>query len=313
MNQNIIPKKNTIIVGFSGGPDSVYLLEKLLDIQITEDLTIIAAHLDHEWRTDSSKDVVWCKNYCEQKNIKFITKKISELAIDDPKTGSKEASARIYRQFFLESLAQQHPNSLIALGHHRDDQIETFFIRLARGTTAAGLGCMKPQDGIYIRPLLEISKEEILSFLEKKKIDFLTDPTNQDTAMLRNHIRAKLIPQLQDIDSRFINNIEKTIFHLQDSYDAFKSVAEKMISEITEDNCILTKQFLTFPDSVKDEALSKILIKQQCQITQSNRLFKEIIRFLEHGTQKKHLVHPSCEIIKIKDRFTISNPLLTEL
>jgi len=313
MNQNIIPKQTTIIVGFSGGSDSAYLLEKLFDIQSDYDLTIIAAHLDHEWRANSSEDVAWCKNYCEQKKIKFITKKISELAIPEPKTGSIEASARIYRRFFLESIAQQHPNSLIALGHHRDDQIETFFIRLARGTTAAGLGCMKPQDGIYIRPLLEISKEEILSFLEEQNIGFLTDPTNKDTTMLRNHIRAKLIPQLQTIDSRFIKNIEKTIFHLQDSYDAFESVTEKMVNEISTENLISTEQFLAFSDSIKDEILSKLLIKQQCQITQSSRLFKEIIRFLDCGTQKKHLVHPSCEVTKIKDQFTISNPLLTEL
>lgn len=309
MNLKIIPQNSTIIVGFSGGPDSVYLLEKLYDIQTDYNLTIVAAHLDHEWRAESLQDTAWCKAYCNDKQIQFISKKISELPIDQPKTGSKEACARIYRRFFLESIAKQYSNSLIALGHHRDDQIETFFIRLARGTTAAGLGCMKSQDGKYIRPLLEISKEDILSFLEKNSIDFLIDPTNTDMAMLRNHIRAKLIPQLTVIDPRFIKNIEKTILHLQNSYNAFKSVTVKILENISTNNFISIKKFLALQDSIKDEIISKLLIQEQCKITQSGRLFKEIIRFLSHGTQRRHLLHPTCEIIKIKDQFKILNPL----
>ena len=130
MNISIIPKQSTVIVGFSGGPDSVYLLEQIYNLQSTLNIKIIAAHLDNEWRANSTKEMNWCKKYCEKKQITFISKKISELTIDPPKTRSKEASARFYRRFFLDSVAKENPHSFIALGHHLDDQIETFFIRI---------------------------------------------------------------------------------------------------------------------------------------------------------------------------------------
>ena len=311
MNKKIIPLNSTIIVGFSGGPDSIYLLEKLCKMQHEFNLTIIAAHLDHEWRVESAKDALWCQNYCNQKQIPFVSKKISELALEKPSTGSQEAAARIYRRFFLQSIAQDYPHALIALGHHRDDQIETFFIRLARGTTVAGLGCMKQQSENYIRPLLEISKKEILGFLKQQNIPFLIDSTNINQAFLRNHIRAKLTSQLDEIDSRFIKNIEKTITHLQQTYKTFQDLVKSEQEKITQNGHILTEEFLKLQDPIKHEIISKMFIKERCEVTQSNSLFKEIIRFLQNGKQQKHLVHPTCQVVKQKDFFEIINPNLT--
>ncbi len=308
LNKNIIPQKSTIIVGFSGGPDSVYLLEKLLEIQKEFELTIIAAHLDHEWRTDSAQDLLWCQNYCNQKQIPFVSKKISELMLEKSLTGSKEAAARIYRRFFLQSVAAEYSPALIALGHHRDDQIETFFIRLARGTTLAGLGCMQQQKENYIRPLLKISKQEILNYLEQNHITFLTDSTNSDHAFLRNHIRAKITGQLEAIDARFIKNIEKTITHLQQTYKTFEDLVKSDQEKITQNGRISTKEFLKLQDPIKDEIISKIFIKERCKVTQSNSLFKEIVRFLQHSKQHSHLIHPTCKIIKKQNFFQIVNP-----
>lgn len=308
MNTNIIPKKSTVIVGFSGGPDSVYLLEQIYELRSTHGITVIAAHLDHEWRANSSEDRDWCKKYCEEKQIPFVSEKISNLLVDPPKTGSKEASARFYRRFFLEAVANKYDNSLVALGHHLDDQIETFFIRLARGTTLAGIGCIKTQDGIYIRPLLSIAKKEILDYLTQRNIPFLIDPTNTDKTILRNHIRANLIPELEKIDPRFIPNIERTINHLQGAYQAFKSATKKIYLEMLENGWINTEQFLDQPNPIKEEIISKILIFKGCKVTQSNSLLAEIIRFLKNGKSKEHLLHPTCKIKKNKGRFSIINP-----
>lgn len=308
MNIDIIPKQSTLVIGFSGGPDSVYLIEKLYTLRSTHQIKIVAAHLDHEWRTNSAKDTEWCKKYCEQKNIDFVSAKISEFSFSTPKTGSKEATARLYRRFFLESVAKKYTNNFITLGHHRDDQIETFFIRLARGTTLAGIGCIKAKDGKYIRPLLTTSKKEIVTFLNEKNIEFLVDPTNTDQTILRNHIRAKLIPELQTIDSRFVKNIERTITQLQNSYQAFESITEKIYTEMIENGFIKTKQFLTLPSSIKNEIISKILISTGCKVTQSNNLFNEIVRFLENKKSKEHLLHPTCKIRKNETGFAITNP-----
>lgn len=308
MNQSLITENKSIIVGFSGGPDSVYLLEQLYKLKDQKNLTLVAAHLDHEWRSTSAQDTKWCKEWCEKKEIPFVSKKISELKIDEPKTGSREASARLYRRYFLESITQQYPNSLIALGHHRDDQIETFFIRLARGTTLAGLGCIREQDGIYIRPLLNTAKSEILATLKQNNSSYLTDPSNQDTTLLRNAIRAELIPKLEAIDPRFINNIERTINHLQNNYQAFESLTKNLLQTISRNGNINCSSFLSLHESVQYELLSKLLIHNHSTVTQSQKIFAEIIRFIKEGTQQKHKVHPTCHVLKKAGQFSIVNP-----
>ena len=130
---NLINSQQTIVVGFSGGPDSRLLLEWLL--WYTKDNNrIIAAHLNHQWRSDADTEERDCFTMAEKLGITFISKKISEYHNHIRYNGSKEAFARLARRMFLENIAQEN-NGIIALGHHQDDQIETFFIRLARGTT----------------------------------------------------------------------------------------------------------------------------------------------------------------------------------
>jgi len=308
MNTNLIPKQSVIIVGFSGGPDSLYLLNELCKLRASHSITLIAAHLNHEWRLDAAQDELWCKEYCNIIGVDFISEKISKLDVKYKANGSKESAARYYRRFFLESIAKKYANSFIALGHHLDDQIETFFIRLARGTTLAGIGSIKEQDGIYIRPLLSISKETILKKLAQNNHSFLIDSTNKDVTFLRNHIRAKIIPELKIVDSRFIKNIERSINSFQESYEAFASITAKIHATMIEDGFINLEQFLAQPAAIKKEILSKELILHGCNVVQSDSLFNEIIRFLKYGQQKQHLVHQSCQIVKNKTNFTVTNP-----
>ncbi len=148
-----------IIIGLSGGPDSVFLLHALAQLRTTRKLFLVAAHLDHEWRTESAQDMQFCKTLAESYAIPFVAKKISQLSLSYKSNGSKEEYGRKARRFFFESLAQEYNADAIALAHHADDQQETFFIRLMRGATVSGLYGMKPKDGLYIRPLLSIKKK----------------------------------------------------------------------------------------------------------------------------------------------------------
>jgi tRNA(Ile)-lysidine synthase len=170
---------STIIVGFSGGPDSVCLLTLLAQLQQELNLTIIAAHLDHQWRPESGQDAAWCKEFCQQlANVLFIAQASSSLNISIKYNGSKEELGRKLRRNFFQQLAQKHNANHIALANHLDDQLETFFIRLIRGGSVTGLAGMQQQDGLYVRPLLHVSKQEILDFLQQHRIPFLTDATN---------------------------------------------------------------------------------------------------------------------------------------
>ncbi len=136
---NLIPPHATLIVGLSGGPDSVLLLHYLAALAHTHNLTLIAAHLDHEWRPDSYKDVEFCQELTQRLGIKLVASKLSDLSLSRKFNGSKEEYARSMRRHFLEQIQHQYHANFIALAHHADDQQETFFIRMMRGTSLSGL------------------------------------------------------------------------------------------------------------------------------------------------------------------------------
>ena len=105
-----------------------------------------------------------------------------------------------------------------------------------------------------------------MDYLEKNNIDYLDDKTNQDTTLLRNNIRKHIIPQLEKTDDRFIKNIEKTMRELQKNYRAFQTMSKQAIDAITNENSINIDAFLQLPEAVQHEAISKLLIKNNCRI-----------------------------------------------
>ena len=155
----IIPEKN-IILGLSGGPDSVFLLYILLQSGLLDKKFIIAAHIDHGWRAQSFKDLEFCQNLCQQLGVQFESISLKECK-------STEEEGRNGRRAFFESLALKYNASCIALAHHANDQQETFFLRLIRGASLEGLIGIRPKSGLYIHPLLTIYKQEILDYPKK--------------------------------------------------------------------------------------------------------------------------------------------------
>ncbi|MBM17460.1 MAG: tRNA lysidine(34) synthetase TilS [Epsilonproteobacteria bacterium] len=305
---HIIKPNSTIIVGFSGGPDSVYLLLALRNMQSSHNLKIIAAHLDHEWRKESAQEAIWCEQFCHTYTIEFMTQKASLITVDKNYNGSKEEYARVTRRIFFETIAQQYQSSYIALAHHKDDQIETFFIRLARGTSLTGLTGIKEDDGRYIRPLLETTKQEIINTLTKNNIDFLKDPSNNDTNFLRNRIRHTLIPTLSQVDTRLQNNIFNTMKHLQQVDTYLQQVTDTTITSLAHHTNLLslnTASFLQLDTIIQQRVLLRLLIKAKARFTPSQKLFSEIIRFLKSSKNKEHIIHPTYKISKHKKFFSI--------
>ena len=144
LNLELIKNNQTILVALSGGPDSVCLLHQMHEIAPVYNLKLIAAHLNHEWRgKDSDQDEEFCKALCEKLQIPFFSKRLSQLSGLPAYNGSKENYARRARKLFLHEIAQQNSAYAIATAHHQDDHIETFFIRLIRGASLAGISGIK--------------------------------------------------------------------------------------------------------------------------------------------------------------------------
>jgi len=301
----LIENYNTIIVGFSGGPDSLFLLHCLAQMRAAKNLTLIAAHLDHEWRENSHDEAVFCHTIAESLEIPFVAARMSELYFDKKSSGSQEELGRRARRFFLESVLAEHNADAIALAHHLNDQEETFLIRLIRGATIAGLASMKPHDGRYIRPLLEIQKKDIIAYLEKNGIDYITDPTNTSESYLRSRIRTHVIPALRYCDDRFDANFQKTLQHIQEADSFLDIVTEDVFTQTAtlQENIwyLSLATFLMLHPFLQQRILIHWLIISKVSFVPSQRFLNEIMRFLQQPGSKEHTIHTTWSIIKKKN------------
>ena len=308
-DKKLLSPGTTVIVGFSGGPDSLFLLLLLVKLQELYNLKIIAAHLDHGWRTTSHEDKDFCQNFAEKLGVPFVSAHASQLTPERKANGSLEETGRYLRRQFFEETANTYGAQAIALAHHRDDQHETFFIRLLRGAGVTGLSGMWPQQGLYIRPLLTLSKSAIVNYLDSNNYTYLTDPTNQSDLFLRNKIRNSVLPTLATCDSRLSNSLERTIDNLQEAELFLKELTTKTYNTITiiheNSKILLVKDFLNLNLFLQKRVLVEWLCSYQVPFTPSHNFFAEIIHFLEQPESKTHKLHSSWSISKKKNQATI--------
>lgn len=204
-----------VLVAVSGGPDSIALLHLLVELREERSLRLEVAHLHHGIRGEEARrDALFVADLAKTLELPFHLKEINLAEVKSEKgKGNLEAMAREERYHFFGALAEERGISKVATGHTQDDQAETVLMWLLRGTGRRGLGGMSPvrplntkgdscsEGPLVIRPLIDVSREEICRYLEKKSLEYRTDWTNEETKLLRNWIRLHLLPELkQNID-----------------------------------------------------------------------------------------------------------------
>ena len=190
----------TLVVGLSGGPDSVALTDALAEAGAEGGFRVVAGHLDHALRPGSREDAVFCVDLCGRLGIPLRAGVADVRARARRDGGGLEEAARIERYAFLRAVMREEGAAAIAVAHTRDDQAETLLMRLLRGSGSRGLSGMRPRSGDVIRPLLDVSRAEVLEHLRRRGLPWREDPTNADLSLLRNRIRRELLPYLE---SRF--------------------------------------------------------------------------------------------------------------
>lgn len=304
IHKDLLLPNSTLIIGLSGGPDSVYLLHAVHALCKEKNLTLIAAHLDHEWRSSSKDDALFCQKLCASLQIPFVCKKISELNVQVKETGSQEERARQYRRAFFTQLLHEHKADFIVLGHHADDQIETFFIRLIRGTTPSGLQCMKEKDGHFIRPLLRLHKKDILSYLHKHNLAYVTDPTNNSSEYLRNRIRTKLLPILHTIDERFEHNTLRTINAIRESETVLNELISQEYQKIISQEGLDIIRLQLVSHKLQRIIVREWLCKNAPHFTLTQSFIEEVLRFFASEKGGTHTLG-TWSITKKKKKATI--------
>ena len=239
---NLIENNDTIVVGFSGGPDSVFLVEMLKKLQNFINFKIYLVHINHLLRgKDAVSDENFSFEYAKKNNLEIFIKKIpvKEIAKEVGKT--LEEVGREERYKFFSEIYKKIGANKIATAHNKDDQIETFLFRLIRGASLQGLEGIKIKNNNIIRPISEIYKKDILNYLNKNEIQYKIDKTNFENEFTRNSIRLDLIPF---IEKRY--NIK------------FKDKIFSLIEEIRENNQNNSLNLSDFIDSKNRIILEKI-------------------------------------------------------
>lgn len=289
---NLIARESRVVLGLSGGPDSVFLFHFLLHLRKTHAIEIIAAHLNHEWRAGADNDEQFCEQLARMHQVTFVSRRASKLAITHKYNGSKEEQGRVLRRFFFAQILSEYQAQVVALAHHCDDQIETFFIRLIRGATLAGLSCMKPKTGYYIRPLLDVTKQDIITYLQAHRYPYCVDPSNADPTYLRNRIRMHLIPALQACDVRAYTHTLTAIGHIQQAQQQLEKHLADALEHIVVNNMLDISLLRTYDIFVQKQVLVHWIIEQQVPFTPSTAILDEIVRYLDTSNAPQHSVHP---------------------
>lgn len=245
LNSNIekfLKKNQKIVLGVSGGQDSCVLLDLLLKSDL--DLKIYVCHFNHMIRgSRSDSDETFVRNICQKKSLPFYTKKFDIRRASRLLKAGIEVTARLYRKKFFEEVANKTNSAFIVLGHHSNDQIETFLMRLIRGSSSKGLTSMTILEGIYLRPLLDVTKVEIEEYSNDNNISWVEDETNSDESYTRNNIRKNLVPFFFKLNPNFDQTLKNNLRHMSEQNTFIdthiKILEKKIILHIDDNNFIL--------------------------------------------------------------------------
>lgn len=224
----LFDKSDKILVALSGGPDSVALFHLLYFLAPKYNLTLAAAHVDHRLRRFSDRDRKFCRMLCRAHGIKFHSKKVDVAALAGRMHVGIEQAGRQARYNYFNWLSDKYGYKKIATGHTADDAVETFLLNLARGADIGGLRGIPYKREKVIRPLLEISKAEILGFLKKFGLSYKVDESNLEDTYNRNIIRNRLIPGLQKINPGALKHISKASEKIKESFEIIDSIVGKL-------------------------------------------------------------------------------------
>lgn len=249
---------DTVIVGVSGGPDSMALLHLLSEIKKESDIYIICAHVNHNVRVESDSEKTFIEKYCDNNQIYFESMKIEEYGDDN-----FHNEARSKRYTYFSNMVKRYGAKYLFTAHHSDDLIETILMRIARGSTLKGYSgfakIIDMHDYKIVRPFINITKSEILEYNKEKGIKYVEDSSNKKDKYTRNRYRKYVLPFLKSEDP---NIHEKFIKFSQVLFECNEYLDKQMvqvISRVFNQNILCIENFLELDKIIQHKVINYIL------------------------------------------------------
>ena len=265
---HMIEPNDKVLVGVSGGADSVCLLLLLSKLQQELKFTLEVVHVEHGIRGEESRgDAAFVEDLCRCHQIPCQVIEVDVPAYCKETGLGTEEAARVLRYEVFERLALEK-KAKVALAHHQEDNAETILFQMARGSSLAGLCGMQPiredANGVkYIRPLLSFRREEIEGFLRAHGLEWCEDSTNADVAYSRNFLRAKVLPDLAKVNARAVEHINQTAVHLSEMKSYLDAETERVWNTLAtiEDKVVLdAKIVMELPKVLQRQVAHKAIV-----------------------------------------------------
>ena len=303
---DMFPQNGLILAAVSGGPDSMCLLNALLAISSKRGFKVVAAHFNHKLRGDeANRDEAFVIEECKNRNVELVVDFADVKAYSDEKGIGIVEAARDCRYEFLTKtalkLGSEHKNDnvRIATAHNADDLAETLIINMLRGAGALGLSSIPPVRDSIIRPMLHVSRDEIMEYIKLKKINYVEDSTNKSTNQTRNKIRHRIMPIIHEINPNFTESAIKTsqLLHKDDEY------LQYLADHFIELNTDFFHQYMLNANALNClpyPIASRVIKRMSSKLTY--RHINDIINLCKYGKTRAYLSLPGMTVQKENDK-----------
>lgn len=288
IRHHMISPHTSLVVGVSGGPDSVALLHLLERLQAEFAFSLEACHLDHQLRAESTEEARFVADVCRKLAVGLTVKQVEVRALATKRKISIEEAGRDARYAFFEDVRRSAGAEVIATAHHRDDSLETFLLRVFRGSSLAGLGGIPPVRERIVRPLIDSTRAEILDFLHQEQIPYMTDPTNLKLDADRNFIRNRLLPVIAEHFPHFRSPLGRTVDLIGQDEDFLRRQSDALYSrtvrEVTDGLRLDTEQLSAAAVAISSRVIIRALYALSGPRTRWSRRHVDAIIGIVKGT-----------------------------
>lgn len=292
-------KNQQVGVAISGGVDSIVLAHLLNESGVS----IALLHCNFNLRGFASDgDQAFVKRLADAWKVPFVTTEFNTKAYAEINKTSIQIAARELRYAWFTKMANIHKLDVVTTGHHADDNLETFLINLTRGTGLEGLTGIPKVNGLYVRPLLLFSKQDILNYAQSAGLQWREDASNVDTKYVRNKIRHHAIPVLKEIQPQLLKNVGQTLTYLQQSQDLVSTYVKEKQQFFFEEDTTTNGYRIVVDKLLKEPHLELVLFES---LKGYGFTAWEDIKKLLHAQSGKKVVSPTHTVLKNREHILV--------